>query len=145
MKIFIINGANLNMLGIREPEIYGRVSYSDLCAKVEVYAECRGIETVILQSNCEGELVDFVQRAYFEHADGIVINPGAYTHTSIALLDALLAAGLPSVEVHLSDPDRREDFRRVSYIRSACIGTVKGMGPDGYLRALDLISEKIKG
>ncbi len=144
MKIFIINGANLNMLGIREPEIYGRVSYRELCAKVEEYAERGGIETVILQSNCEGELVNFVQRAYFEHADGIVINPGAYTHTSIALLDALLAVSLPSVEVHLSDPDRREDFRSVSYIRSACIGTVKGMGPDGYLRALDLISEKIK-
>jgi len=144
MKLFIINGPNLNMLGIREPEFYGRETYADLCANIEKHCGERDIECEIYQSNCEGDLVDAIQRAYFEKADGIVINPGAYTHTSVAILDAVKAVSLPTVEVHISDPDRREDFRRVSYIRAACIATVKGRGTDGYLEAVDTLASYIK-
>lgn len=143
MKIMIINGPNLNMLGIREPEHYGTKNYKQLCSDIEEH--CRGIcEAEILQSNCEGELVDFIQRAYFEKFDGIVINPGAYTHTSIALLDALRATRTPCVEIHISDLSSREAFRQISYIREACIETVSGLGTDGYLVAVDKLIKYIK-
>ena len=139
MKILVINGPNLNMLGIREPEIYGSKTYSDLCGMISDYCEEKQIEAQFYQSNHEGCLVDKIQEAYGK-ADGIVINPGAYTHTSVALLDAVKAVGIPTVEVHISDPDEREGFRKVSYIRAACVATVKGKGFDGYLEAVDILS-----
>ena len=139
MNILVINGPNLNMLGIREPDIYGRYTYSDLCHLIESHAEKLGITVTLYQSNHEGDLVDAVQQAYGK-AGGIIINPGAYTHTSIALLDALNAVAIPAVEVHISDPDMREDFRKVSYIRAACVKTIKGHGLNGYLEALDYLT-----
>jgi 3-dehydroquinate dehydratase type II len=137
MKLLILNGPNLNLLGIREPAIYGHETFADLCERIESHAKTRGIEVRLVQSNHEGELVDAIQKAYFDGLDGIVINPGAYTHTSIALLDAVKGVGLPCVEVHISDPDTREDFRGISYIRKACIATVKGQGTKGYFIAID--------
>ena len=138
MKILVINGPNLNMLGIREPQIYGSKTYTDLVNMIAAHCETQGIEAEFYQSNHEGDLVDKIQQAY-GNTDGIVINPGAYTHTSIALLDAVKSVGIPTVEVHISDPDEREDFRKVSYIRLACIATVKGKGFDGYIEAIDLL------
>ena len=138
MKIMIINGPNLNMLGIREPEHYGRETYADLVKKIEAYATSRGIAVKCLQSNHEGDLVDYIQSAY-GHYDGIVINPGAYTHTSVAILDAVKAVCIPTVEVHISKVDEREDFRKISYIRSACVATVSGHGTNGYLEAIDML------
>ncbi len=138
MKILVINGPNLNMLGIREPQIYGNKTYNDLVNMIFAHCEAQGIAVDFYQSNHEGDLVDKIQQAYGS-VDGIVINPGAYTHTSIALLDAVKSVGIPTVEVHISDPDEREDFRKVSYIRLACIATVKGKGFDGYLEAIDLL------
>ncbi len=139
MKIMVINGPNLNMLGIREPEHYGRETYKDLLHKIENYAAARGMEVAFYQSNHEGDLVDCIQSAYGRF-DGIVINPGAYTHTSVALLDAVRAVSLPCVEVHISHVDEREDFRRISYIRAACIAVISGKGTDGYLEAIDLLA-----
>ena len=136
MNILVINGPNLNMLGIREPEIYGKATYTDLCDLIRAHAEKQGVSVTLYQSNHEGDLVDTIQQAYGKQ-DGIVINPGAYTHTSVALLDALKAVGIPAVEVHISDPDTREEFRKVSYIRAACAKTIKGHGFDGYLEAMD--------
>ena len=136
MRILVINGANLNMLGIREPEIYGRTTYQDLCARIEAHAAALGVEVELYQSNHEGDLVDAIQGAY-GRIDGIVINPGAYTHTSIAILDALKAVAIPAVEVHISDVDAREPFRSVSYVRRACEKTIAGHGLDGYLEAMD--------
>ena len=141
MKIRVINGPNLNMLGIREPGIYGQESYPALCARVRQYAAQVGVEVRLFQSNHEGALMDEIQSAY-GNADGIVINPGAYTHTSIALLDAVKAVGIPTVEVHISDVARREPFRSVSYIRAACVGSIIGHGTDGYLEAMDLLIER---
>ncbi len=138
MKIRVINGPNLNMLGIREPEIYGNSGYEDLCAKILDHAKELGVTAELLQSNHEGDLVDMIQGAYRD-ADAIVINPGAYTHTSIAILDAAKAVGLPMVEVHISDVTKREDFRQISYIREACIASVIGHGIQGYLEAMDLL------
>lgn len=135
MKIRVINGPNLNMLGIREPGIYGQESYPALCARVRQYAAQEGVEVRLFQSNHEGALVDEIQSAYGE-ADGIVINPGAYTHTSIALLDAVKAVGIPTVEVHISDVAAREEFRQVSYIRAACVKTISGHGTAGYTEAI---------
>ena len=143
MKLLIINGPNLNMLGIREPEIYGKQTYKDLIVKIENYCKDNNIECECYQSNHEGCLVDKIQQAY-GNFDGIVINSGAYTHTSIALLDAVKTVMLPTVEVHISDPDEREEFRKVSYIRLACVNTIKGLGTDGYLRAIDYLKEVIK-
>ena len=143
MKLLIINGPNLNLLGIREPGIYGSVTYDALCERILAHCRARGIEAQCLQSNHEGAIVDMIQSAYGT-ADGIVINPGAYTHTSVAILDAVKGVGVPTVEVHISDPDTREEFRRISYIRAACIGTVKGHGPNGYLEAVDLLKEYIE-
>ena len=136
-KILILNGPNLNMLGIREKEIYGNNSYDDLVEMINTYASNKEIEVKVFQSNYEGALVDEIQKAYFEEYDGIVINPAAYTHTSIAILDAIKAVKLPCVEVHISDVSTREAFRQVSYIRSACIKTIMGKGFDGYLLAID--------
>ena len=138
MKILVINGPNLNMLGIREPDIYGRTTYADLCSLILEYALKTGIEVELYQSNHEGALVDKIQEAY-GNTDGIVINPGAYTHTSVAILDALKAVAIPAVEVHISDVDAREEFRQVSYIRSYCRSTISGRGVQGYLDAIDLL------
>ena len=141
MRIRVINGPNLNMLGIREPGIYGRESYADLIRLIEEHAAKRGIQVEICQSNHEGDLVDMIQEAY-QTADGIVINPGAYTHTSIAILDAAKAVGLPIVEVHISDVSKREEFRQVSYIRQACAKTITGHGVQGYLEAMDYLIDE---
>lgn len=141
MKILVINGPNLNMLGIREPEIYGRQTYGDLVELISAEADRIGVEAEFVQSNHEGALVDAIQSAY-GRCDGIIINPAAYTHTSIALLDAVKSVGVPTVEVHISDPDTREDFRKISYIRQGCIATVKGKGLAGYLDALHLLAKE---
>ncbi len=138
MRILVINGPNMNLLGIRQPEIYGRATYQDLLSMIREEAERLGVEVEFFQSNHEGALVDAIQGALGK-ADGIVINPAAYTHTSVALLDAVKAVGIPTVEVHVSDPDSREEFRRVSYIRSACTATIRGHGLEGYLEALRLL------
>lgn len=135
----ILNGPNLNLLGIREPDHYGNETYADLINKIKNYCNEKQIETDFYQSNHEGDLVDAIHRAYFEKFDGIIINPGAYTHTSIALLDAVKSTSLPTVEVHISKVEEREDFRQVSYIRAACIKTITGLGTDGYLRAVDVL------
>ena len=140
MKLCIINGPNLNMLGIREPDIYGRTTYADLCKTIRDHADKRSIEVEIYQSNHEGDLVDKIQSCYHT-VDGIVINPAAYTHTSVALLDAVKAIGVPTVEVHISDVSKREDFRQISYIRAACIKTIAGHGIQGYLEAMDTLLE----
>ncbi|MBR3786732.1 MAG: type II 3-dehydroquinate dehydratase [Firmicutes bacterium] len=139
MKILVINGPNINMLGIREPEIYGKATYGDLLVLLEAAAGQRNVEVDFFQSNHEGTLVDEIQRAYFDGYDGIIINPAAYTHTSIALFDAVKSVGIPTVEVHISDVTTREEFRQVSYVREACIGTVMGKGFDGYVEAMDLL------
>lgn len=141
MKILVINGPNLNLLGLREPDIYGRRTYADLLQMIRAEAERLGVTVEFVQSNHEGALVDAIQAAYGVY-DGIVINPGAYTHTSIALLDAVKAVGVPTVEVHISDPDTREEFRKVSYIRAACVASIKGHGLEGYLEALRLLTNK---
>lgn len=141
MKILVINGPNINMLGIREPEIYGSRTYSDLVALISDEAERLCIRVEFFQSNHEGAIVDAIQAAY-GNIDGIVINPAAYTHTSVAIADAVKAVGIPTVEVHISDPDTREEFRRISYVRPACIATIKGKGFDGYLEALRLLVQR---
>ena len=138
MKILVLNGPNLNMLGIREPEIYGKSTYKDLCDLINFHAIKSGVEVEIYQSNHEGDLVDKIQSA-FGRFDGIVINPAAYTHTSVALLDALKAVDLPAVEVHISDVSAREDFRKVSFVRPACKKTISGEGFNGYIKAIDFL------
>ena len=143
MKLLVINGPNINMLGIREPGIYGSESYSDLCDLIKKHADKIGVEVEIYQSNHEGDLVDKIQEAY-STADGIVINPGAYTHTSVALLDAVKAVNIPTVEVHISEVSKREAFRQISYIRAACVKTITGQGLAGYTQAMDFLMEKYK-
>ncbi len=138
MKLLVINGPNLNMLGIREPDIYGKETYKDLCALIESHAKIIGTKVEIYQSNHEGALVDKIQAAY-NNFDGIVINPAAYTHTSVALLDALKSVGIPAVEVHISDLSRREDFRQISYVREYCLTTIAGHGFAGYLEAMNIL------
>ena len=142
MNILVINGPNLNMLGIREPALYGSGTYGALCEKIEAYCLDKNIKVTFFQSNHEGALVDRIQEAYRDGTDGIVINPGAYTHTSIALLDAVKAVGIPTVEVHISKVEEREAFRQISYIRAACVATITGKGFDGYLEAIDILTEK---
>lgn len=142
MKLLIINGPNLNILGIREPDHYGKETYADLCKKIEDYCAGKDIDCVLYQSNHEGDLVDKIQWAYFNGIDGIVINPGAYTHTSIALLDAAKSVSIPTVEVHISKVEEREDFRQVSYIRAACVKTITGHGTNGYLEAVDYLAKR---
>lgn len=143
MKLLVINGPNLNFLGIREPAIYGTLTYSQLCQTIQEAAVAHQIEIEIFQSNHEGLLVDKIQEVY-QTADGIIINPAAYTHTSIAILDALKAVGLPCIEVHLSDIYERESFRHISYPAHACITSIAGHGINGYLEAMDQLISYIK-
>lgn len=144
MKLLFLNGPNLNMLGIREPDIYGKQTYADLENYIHAFCGELGIECEVFQSNHEGALVDAIQSAY-GRMDGIVMNPAAYTHTSVALLDALKAVGLPAVEVHISDVSRREDFRQVSYVRLACRKTFAGYGFEGYKLAAEYLLEMKNG
>ncbi len=144
MTILVLNGPNLNFLGIRRPEIYGTATYDDLCALLRREAEALGVALRFFQSNHEGALVDAIQEAYRDGTDGILFNPAAYTHTSVALLDALEAVQLPTVEVHLSDPDSREPFRRISYLRPACLATVKGKGFGSYVEGLRLLHAHLR-
>lgn len=139
MKILVINGPNLNMLGIREPDIYGRSTYADLVRLIEEHAKERSVDVEFYQSNHEGEIVDKIQWAYYEKIDGIVINPAAYTHTSVAIADALKAVMIPFVEVHISAVNEREAFRQVSFIRDFALDTITGKGFAGYTEALDLL------
>ena len=141
MKILVINGPNLNMLGIREPGIYGKNTFADLLALLEDTAKELDVEVEQFQSNHEGDIVDKIQWAYGK-IDGIVINPAAYTHTSVAILDALKAVSIPAVEVHISDVDTREPFRQISYAGMACIKTIKGHGFQGYREAMQYLVEQ---
>ncbi len=143
MKLYVLNGPNLNFLGIREPAHYGTTTYAQLLELIEEHCRKKNIEVQCLQSNHEGSLVDWIQEAYLQGVNGIVINPGAYTHTSIALLDALNAVQLPTVEVHISKVEEREAFRQISYLRQACIRTITGHGVSGYLEAIDFLAETI--
>ena len=140
MKLLVINGPNLNMLGIREPDIYGKQDFASLEKFIRESAAELGHSVTLFQSNHEGEIVDIIQSAYGVY-DGIVINPAAYTHTSVAILDALKAVGIPAVEVHLSDINEREEFRKISYVRLACVKTITGHGTDGYIEAIDFLTE----
>ncbi len=141
MKLLVINGPNLNMLGIREPDIYGKSTYKDLCEMIENHAKELNISVEIYQSNHEGDLVDKIQSA-LGNTNGIVINPAAYTHTSVAILDALKAVSIPTVEVHISDVSSRESFRSISYVREYCKKTISGHGFNGYLEAMDFLTGK---
>ena len=144
MKIMVINGPNINMIGIREKNIYGTISFDEIIRMINDEANKRGIEVKCLQSNYEGQLVTWIRDAYFENYDGIIINPGAYTHTSIAIADAIKAiAPIPVVEIHLSDIDSREEFRRISYLTPYCIAQIKGHKHLGYIEALDTLKEYI--
>lgn len=141
MRILVINGPNLNMLGIREPDIYGKSTYKDLCDKIEGFAKENNIEVEIYQSNYEGDIVTKIQQAY-KNYDGIVINPAAYTHTSVAILDALKAVGIRTCEVHISDVNEREEFRRISYVSYYAEKSFIGLGFDGYIRAIEYLLDK---
>ena len=141
MKILVINGPNLNFLGIREPNVYGTQTYNDLCEMIKEKCVKEDIELDIYQSNHEGDIVDRIQKAYFEKIDGIVINPAAYTHTSVAILDALKAVMIPCVEVHISDINEREEFRKLSYVSYIAKKQIKGHGFKGYLEAIDYLKE----
>ena len=139
MKIIIINGPNINMLGTREKEIYGEQTYEDMIRYIEEKAPT-SIDLEFMQSNHEGDIVDKIQRAYYEDFDGIIINPAAYTHTSIAIADALRAVKIPTVEVHISDVDKRESYRKISYIEEISVAKISGKGFDGYVEAIDILS-----
>lgn len=141
-KLLIINGPNLNLLGLREPELYGRETYEDLVRRIERTCKEHGLECKCFQSNHEGALVDEIQEARGRF-DGIVINPAAYTHTSIALLDALRAVGIPAVEVHLTDISAREEYRRISFAGKACLRTIAGHGPAGYEEAIEFLANRL--
>ncbi len=143
MKILVINGPNINMLGIREPELYGTVTFDMLVRKIYNYCEAKSVDCECYQSNHEGDIVDKIQQAYGK-ADGIIINPAAYTHTSVAILDALKAVSIPTVEVHISNIDEREDFRQISYVRLVAEKTIAGHGIDGYFEAVDYLIENHK-
>ena len=143
MKILVLNGPNLNMLGIREPEIYGKTTYKDLVGMIENHCAGKGIAVECKQSNHEGDLVDMLQQAYFDKVDGIVINPGAYTHTSVALLDALKAVQIKTVEIHISKMDEREDFRQRSFVALFASKRIIGKGVNGYLEAIDYLSDGV--
>lgn len=142
MRFLIINGPNLNLLGTREPEIYGHKTYADLVNAIQQAAKVQSVRVKIVQSNNEGKIVDFIQRAINKY-DGIVINPDAYTYTSVAIYEALKSVSLPAVEVHLSDISSREEFYRHSYISPACIHTIKGKGFEGYQEAIGLLKERL--
>ncbi len=139
MKILVLNGPNINFLGIREPEIYGKTTYNEMLEIISSYASQNDVEVSFYQSNHEGDLVDAIQKAYFDKIDGIVINPAAYTHTSVAILDALKAVGIRAVEVHLSAVEKREGFRQISYVREYAEKTITGQGVNGYLMAIDYL------
>ena len=141
MKILVINGPNINMLGIREPQIYGNRTYSDLLEKIKAYCNSKNIEVECFQSNHEGALIDKIQEAYFEKFDGIVINPAGYTHTSVAIADALKGVDIPFVEVHISKVDEREDFRKISFVRNYALATISGKGFEGYLDAIKMLED----
>ena len=142
MKILVINGPNLNLLGLREPQYYGSETYADLCEKIRAHAQKTGVEVAFFQSNHEGAIVDEIQAAYRVY-DAIVINPAAYTHTSIAILDAFKSVKIPAVEVHISDLSKRESFRQFSYLRDYCLAVIIGHGTDGYCEAMDLFRERL--
>lgn len=144
MKILVINGPNLNFLGIREPDIYGKNTYADLCEIIKNAAKERNVDVDVFQSNHEGEIVDKIQSAFYHKVDGIVINPAAFTHTSVAILDVLKAVNIPAVEVHISDVDSREDFRKMSYTSLYCFKKITGQGFDGYVMAMDELIERLK-
>lgn len=139
MKLLVINGPNLNMLGIREPSHYGTETFESLCNRIKTFAAETGNDISLYQSNHEGDLVDKIQQAYFDGTQGIVINPGAYTHTSIALRDALSSVKIPAVEVHISDVNSREEFRKISYVRDVCVKTISGHGTAGYFEAIEFL------
>lgn len=143
MKVMVINGPNINFLGIREKNIYGVQTYEEMCAYIKENL-VKDIDVTIYQSNIEGEIINFIQRAYLEKYDGIVINPGAYTHTSIALYDAIKSVDIPTIEVHLSNIHKREEFRHKFFAAPACIGQICGLGSDGYLLAIEFLYKKIK-
>lgn len=143
MKILVINGPNINMIGIREPDIYGKQDYKALIQMIQKKAQEENIEIECFQSNHEGDIVDKIQEAYGV-VDGIIINPGAYTHTSVAILDALKAVSIPTVEVHISDVSKRDDFRQISYVRMACIKTIMGLGLNGYIEAVSYLKDYIE-
>ena len=143
MKILVINGPNLNMLGIREPAIYGKNTYDELVGMIKEHSENIGVTTEFFQSNHEGNIVDAIQKAYFDGTDGIVINPAAFTHTSVAIADALKAVEIPYVEVHISDENSREKFRRISYVKDKALKTIAGKGFDGYNEAIDILKKHI--
>ena len=138
MKILVINGANINMLGVREPEKYGKNSYTELVSTIKAYAKQKGVKVKCFQSNYEGKIVDVIQKAYKKY-DGIVINPAAFTHTSVAILDALKAVNIPTVEVHITDVDNREDFRKISYVSTYAFKRITGKGFNGYLEGIDAL------
>ena len=140
MHILVVNGPNMNMLGIRQPEIYGHETYEDLKALIRAEADRLGASVSFFQSNHEGALVDAIQQAYFDHVDGIIINPAAYTHTSVALLDAVKAVGIPTVEVHISDIEKREEFRHLSVTAPVCIAQIRGHGFESYTMGIDLLA-----
>ena len=139
MKILVLNGPNINMLGIREPQIYGNRTYSDLLETIKEYCNSKNIDVECFQSNHEGALIDKIQESYFEKFDGIVINPAGYTHTSVAIADALKGVDIPFVEVHISKVDEREDFRKISFVRNYALATISGKGFDGYLDAIKML------
>lgn len=143
MKILVINGPNMNMLGIREPEIYGTLTYAGLIEMIEAHAREKGVEVKCFQSNHEGDIVDEIQSAYGVF-DGIVINPAAFTHTSVAIHDALKAVALEAVEVHVSNIEAREDFRKINFIRDCCFAEIAGRGAKGYLDAFDMLVERLE-
>ena len=142
MKILVINGPNLNFLGIREPDIYGKNTYADLCEIIKNAAKERNVDIDVFQSNHEGEIVDKIQSAFYHKVDGIVINPAAFTHTSVAILDALKSVNIPTVEVHITDVNNREEYRKISFVKEFAFATITGKGFDGYIDALDLIIKK---
>lgn len=139
MKILILNGPNLNLLGLREPAIYGAQTYDDLVQQIREHAATLSVDVKFYQSNHEGDLVDAIHRAYFEKFDGIVFNPAAYTHTSIAIADAIQSVSIPTVEVHISDIRKREAFRQISYVKDVCVKSILGEGFRGYCMALDYL------
>ena len=142
MKLLILNGPNINFMGIREVDIYGAISYKQINKMIKSFAFKNKVKVNIKQTNCEGKMIDIIQNAYFKHYNGIIINPGAYTHTSIALLDAIKSVSIETVEVHMSDVSKREDFRQISYIRKACAKTIIGGGINCYLEAIIYFCKK---
>lgn len=144
MKILVVNGPNINMLGIREPDIYGKQTYKELCTRIEEYAKQANIAVEIFQSNHEGDIIDKIQQAYFDKVDGIVINPAGYTHTSVAIADAIKAVSIPTVEVHISKVSDREAFRQISYVRDVAIKTVEGLGLESYICGIKELENHLK-